>query len=287
MNVILAKSAGFCWGVRRAVETALASAARNATAASAPPARRPVFTDGPLIHNAHQTRLLEESGVKEAEDLGALAQGSTLLIRAHGISPERRQFLESLSLDLVDATCPDVAKIHRVIEARAASGALALVYGDAGHAEVAGLLGCAGARGRVVTSPQDVEALPRQEAPVCLVAQSTQSPESFAEIADAVKRRFPGAEIIDTICRATKMRQSELRELAAKCDAIVVIGSPKSANTQRLAQIASSLKQTILIDSADDLRMRDFAGFATVAVTAGASTPDFIINAVVEKLGNA
>ena len=280
MRTLLAKSAGFCWGVRRAVETALKSAC---------PANAPqiVHTDGPLIHNSHQTQLLEKSGVWECADPATLAPDSALLIRAHGISPERREYLESLPLRLIDATCPDVARIHEIVLKRASAGATVFVYGDAGHAEVVGLLGCAGARGRVLTSPRDVRALQSNAAAdtnVALVSQTTQAPESFAEVAAAVRARFPDAEIIDTICRATKMRQSELRELAAKCDAIVVIGSPESANTQRLAQIAASLKKTVVVDSADELRAEDFEGVGTVGVTAGASTPDFIIGAVVEKI---
>ena len=276
MKSVLAKSAGFCWGVRRAVETALEAARGDARASDT------VFTDGPLIHNSHQTRLLEESGVWECADPATLASGSALLIRAHGIAPERRAYLESLPLRLIDATCPDVAKIHEIVLKRAAEGAVVFVFGDEGHAEVTGLLGCAGARGRVLTSPRDIPEI--ENSKVVLVSQTTQSPESFAEVAAAVKARFPDAEIIGTICRATQMRQNELKELATDCDAIVVIGSPKSANTQRLAQIAASLKKTIVADSADDLRAADFAGVKTVAVTAGASTPDFIIKEVVDRI---
>jgi len=309
MKTLLAKSAGFCWGVRRAVEMALENCEiaklRNRKFSVHSPKRR-VYTDGSLIHNSHQTHLLEQSGVHQCTDPAKLAPGSVLLIRAHGISPERRKWLESLPLRLVDATCPDVAKIHDIVTKRAAAGATVLIYGDAGHAEVIGLLGCAGERGRVITSPQDVgpaqpsrqtdagTAQPSRQADaggaqpsrqaVVLVSQTTQSPESFAQVAAAVLARFPGAEIIDTICRATKMRQAELAELAAKCDAIVVIGSPESANTQRLAECAAKLAKTVVVDSACGIGAYKFTGVTTVGVTAGASTPDFIINAVVEKL---
>jgi len=298
MKTLLAKSAGFCWGVRRAVEMAERQTTPPAGAGTPPregnlPGK--IYTDGPLIHNSHQTELLEKSGVWECADPATLEAGAVLLIRAHGISPERRKWLESLPLKLVDATCPDVAKIHGIVSKRAAEGATVLVYGDAGHAEVVGLLGCAGEGGRMVTSSSDVARVSRPAhgnggpggaGRVVLVSQTTQSPEDFAEVAAAVKTRYPEAEIIDTICRATKTRQSELRELAAKCDAIVVIGSPESANTQRLAQTAAALRKTVVVDSAEELRDGDFAGIGTVGVTAGASTPDFIIEAVVKRLEN-
>lgn len=275
MNVVVAKSAGFCWGVRRAVELARKTAASGAT---------PVYTDGPLIHNEHMMRRLREAGVEECPDPAAIPAGASLIVRAHGISPERRRRLESLPIALNDATCPDVAKIQRIVRQAADGGATVLILGDPGHAEVVGLLGCAGPRGRVVTSPQDVEALPSDLGNVCFVSQSTQPEAMFEATAAAVTRRFPGASIVNTICHATRNRQGELDSLAEDCDAFVVVGSPASANTQRLAQLASRLKPTVVVDSADQLDPGDFAGVATVAVTAGASTPDFLIEAVTARL---
>lgn len=275
MNVVVAQSAGFCWGVRRAVDLA------RKTAANGTP---PVYTDGPLIHNAHMMQRLREAGVEECAEPSALPENATLIIRAHGISPNRRRQLESLPISLVDATCPDVAKIQRIVRQAAADGATVLVLGDPGHAEVVGLLGCAGPRGRVVTSPQDVEALPADLGTVCLVSQSTQPESTFEATAAAVVRRFPDATLVNTICRATRNRQGELAALAQNCDAFVVVGSPASANTQRLAQLAARLKPTVVVDSADELVPEDFTGVKTVAVTAGASTPDFLIEAVTARL---
>ena len=275
MNVVVAKSAGFCWGVRRAVDLARKTAASAGTT---------VYTDGPLIHNEHQMQRLHETGVVECPDPATLPEGATLIVRAHGISPERRRLLESLPITLVDATCPDVAKIQRIVRQAADGGATVLILGDPGHAEVVALLGCAGPRGRVVTSPQDVEALPSDLGNVCFVSQSTQPEATFEATAAAVTRRFPGASIVNTICHATRNRQGELDSLAEDCDAFVVVGSPASANTQRLAQLASRLKPTVVVDSADQLDPGDFAGVATVVVTAGASTPDFLIEAVTARL---
>lgn len=275
MNVIVAKSAGFCWGVRRAVETARKTAESSSGT---------VFTDGPLIHNGHMMQRLEDSGVKETSTPSSLPPEATLIVRAHGIPPDRRTALESLPLHLVDATCPDVAKIQRIIRENAAQGRTVLVLGDPGHAEVIGLLGYAGACGRVVTSPQDVDKLPNDLQRVCLVSQSTQSEKTFAETAEAVLRKFHDATIVNTICNATRSRQAELEVLAATCEVFVVVGSPASANTQRLAQLASELRPTFVADSADELSPEDFAPFTNVAVTAGASTPDFMIEKVTARL---
>lgn len=275
MNVVVAKSAGFCWGVRRAVDTACKTA--DAVGGT-------VFTDGPLIHNSHMMDHLEQSGVKECSQPASLPSGSTLIIRAHGIAPGRHALLDALPVHLVDATCPDVAKIQRIIRENTEKGKTILVLGDPGHAEVVGLLGYAGPSGRVVTSPHDVETLPDHLTHVCLVSQSTQSEKTFAATAEAVVCRYPDATIVNTICNATRNRQAELDSLANSCEAFVVVGSPASANTQRLAQMASKLRPTFVVDSADELSQGDFSGFTNVAVTAGASTPDFMIEKVTARL---
>lgn len=275
MKVIVAKSAGFCWGVRRAVETARKTAETSG---------QTVFTDGQLIHNSHMVKRLEEAGVSQCTDPASLPEGTTLIIRAHGIPPERRKRLESLPIHLVDATCPDVAKIQRIIREHTARGCTVLILGDPGHAEVIGLIGYAGPQGSVITSPRDVETLPPDLTKVCLVSQSTQSQRLFDDTAAAVLKRYPEAEILKTICNATQNRQAELDSLAELCEAFVVVGSKASANTQRLAQIAAKLRPTFVVDSADELRKQDFTAFSSVAVTAGASSPDFVIAQVTERL---
>ncbi len=275
MQVLLAKSAGFCVGVRRAVETALAVAAESGT---------PVFTDGPLIHNPGLLAELERRGVRIADDPATVPSDATLVVRAHGIPPTRRKRLLAAPFRLVDATCPEVARIQGTIRARVARGRSIVILGDAGHAEVVGLLGHAEGRGHVVASASDVEALPADLAPVTLVAQSTQDENVFAAVAAAVRARFPGAEILDTICAATRSRQSELRDLAARADMLVVVGSPTSANTRRLADIGARLRPTILARDAEDIRPADFVAAKVVGLTAGASTPDRAIQAVRARL---
>jgi (E)-4-hydroxy-3-methyl-but-2-enyl pyrophosphate reductase len=269
MEVRLAESAGFCWGVKHAVEKARRLAHSNSG---------PVFTDGPLIHNDQLMAQLRKEGIHETDDPSTLS-GGTLLIRAHGIPPARRAQLKKLPVHLADATCRDVSRIQGQILAHAHKGFHTLIFGDPGHAEVLGLLGCAEGRGHVVAKPSDVDSLPEM-APVCVVSQSTQFPEAYAEIARAVRRRFPNAVILDTICEATHKRQTELVRLAGEVDVLVVVGGRNSANTLRLVELARSLKPTFQIETAAQLDSKKFKGYKIAGLTAGASTPDFVIDEV-------
>ena len=273
MNVILAKSAGFCMGVRRAVDKARALARETASG---------IHTDGPLVHNRQLMDTLGSQGITECGDPRSLSAG-ILLIRAHGIPPDRRRMLERLPVRLEDATCPDVARIQGLIRRHVRKGYGIIIFGDAGHPEVLGLLGYAGDAGHVVQTADHVAALPDLDR-VCLVAQSTQFPDEYHRIADAAKRRFPGVEVLDTICEATKARQGELKELARVTDAIVVVGGRHSANTIRLAALARTLRPTFHVRTADDIDPSDFADFRGVALTAGASTPDEVIEGVRRRL---
>ena len=273
MEVVVAKSAGFCWGVRRAVAKARALAST---------ARAPVYSDGPLIHNAHMLAQLRREGIQDTADAFNLA-GGTLLIRAHGIAPHRRAQLRALPVRVVDTTCPHVARIQGLIKREAAKGAHVIVFGDPQHPEVVGLLGYTQGRGHVVRYVEDVAALPKF-APVCLFAQSTQSPEDYQRIAAAVRERFPQVHVFDTICEATKERQSELVALARRVDAFVVVGDPQSANTLRLLALARSLRPAFHVETAEKLPLDQLRHFARIGLTAGASTPDFLITAVREAL---
>lgn len=273
VRVILAKSAGFCWGVKRAVEKARELAARSSG---------PVYTDGPLIHNSQMMKRLAAEGVLET-DQPASVKHASLLIRAHGIPPDRRRLLESLPARLVDATCPDVAKIQGIIRKHARKGYCIIIFGDAGHAEVVGLEGYAEGRGFVVKTAADVHALPDIDR-VCLVSQSTQFPTAYEQISNAVQRRFPGALILDTICESTRNRQQELIDVAGAVDALVVVGGSHSANTLRLVELARTMKPTYHIQTADQLRPREFREFRTVGLTAGASTPAHIIEEVLKRM---
>ena len=273
MNVILAESAGFCMGVRRAVEKARSLAHDSEST---------VYTDGPLIHNHEMMKRLETEGIVESADPASLSDG-ILLVRAHGIAPDRRRALQDLPVRLEDATCPDVARIQGLIRKYIHKGYAIVVFGDAGHPEVVGLLGYAEGNGHLVEGPTDVAALPDLDR-ICLVAQSTQFLHTYDEVARAVRERFAEVEVLDTICAATKNRQKELEEIAGRVDAIVVVGGRHSANTMRLAALARSLLPTFHIQTADDIDPDQLSGFGTVGLTAGASTPDDVIEGVQKKL---
>lgn len=286
MKVIRAKSAGFCWGVERAIDIAQKHAREG---------RHPVYTDGPLIHNRQMMERLESDGIREvgdyesrsALDLDAEREGNAVLVvRAHGISPERRAYLKSIGLPFHDATCPDVGIIAGKIRLHARKGYAAIIFGDSKHPEIIGLMGYTEGRGHVVRSREDIDALPPLGENVVMVSQSTMFTDEFEELAAYLRLTYPQAIVIDTICQATKDRQGDLRHLVADgAEAIVVIGGHHSANTRKLALLARTFKlPTFHIETAAEIDPGDFTSFQTIGVTAGASTPEFLIEEVCRKL---
>lgn len=286
MKVIRAKSAGFCWGVERAIDIAREYATKG---------RRPVYTDGPLIHNRQMMERLQGEGVREVGDYqsstrleleGQTADNAVLVVRAHGISPERRQYLKSLGIEFRDATCPDVGIVAGKIRMHARKGYHTVIFGDAKHPEVIGLMGYTEGKGHVVQTAEDIAALPELGEKVVMVSQTTMFTDSFEELAEQLRRKIPQALVFDTICGATKDRQSDIAVLVENgCEAIVVIGGHHSANTCKLATLARKTGMpTYHIETAAELSVEEMARFAVVGVTAGASTPEFLIDAVCESL---
>ena len=287
MKVLKANSAGFCFGVKRAIDIATTCTENGA---------KTVFTDGPLIHNSQMMDLLKKSGVTEIGDYAgennidsqiATKDNAMLVIRAHGVSPERRNYLKSLGLPCKDATCPDVGKIAGTIKIHALKGYTIVIVGDPKHPEVLGLLGYAQQGKRfVIRNKNDVDALEDIKGDICIVSQSTMFPDDFANLTEYFKKRFPQTKIVDTICDATKERQKEVIRLAEDgAEAIVVIGGKHSANTVKLAML---VKRTGLpcyhIETLRELDVNALSKFKTVGITAGASTPAFLIDEVCEKL---
>ena len=286
MKVIRAKSAGFCWGVERAIQVAREEAQGG---------RRTVYTDGPLIHNSQMMDALGKEDIREVGDYQSTSdldlpkeeeKESVVVVRAHGISPQRRKYLKDLGLPFRDGTCPDVGIIAGKIKSHAEKGFSVVIFGDPKHPEVTGLLGYADGNGHVISSESDLERLPDFESGVVMVSQSTMFTHEFKNLSVILRQKYPELVILDTICGATKERQSDLVQLVEQgADAIVVIGGKHSANTRKLAKLASSYnKPTFHIETAEDLELGSFVDFSCVGVTAGASTPEFIIRSVCEKL---
>ena len=278
MKVILAKSSGFCFGVKRATDIAL-EASRTAGGDS-------VFTDGPLIHNPQALAMLRQRGVFPLQEGKGTIEG-TVIIRSHGVSPERLNRLNKTGATIVDATCPKVKKVQSIIGRCATRGSYVVIVGDEDHAEVKGLRGFAGKDSAVVQSEDEVAKLPLKNK-VCVVAQTTQSKELFFHLAEKIKERFPEAQIFDTICEANRNRQEELKTLCHSVEAIIVVGGKGSANTKRLAEIAESKGvPTFFVENEEELNLDELKPYNEVGVIGGASTPDWVLQRVVDTLESA
>jgi (E)-4-hydroxy-3-methyl-but-2-enyl pyrophosphate reductase len=273
MKVKLAKTAGFCMGVRRAMNIALDAANKK---------KGDLYTYGPIVHNPQAVEMLREKGVSVINDNSV--SDATVIIRAHGVPPEERQKLKEAGNLVCDATCPHVARAHAIIKRGINQGYTAIIIGDKGHAEVNGLLGYAAGNGYVVESAADVNELPHIEK-ACIVAQTTQDRNNFDEIVAAVKKRVSDVQIYDTICDSTNMRQKEVRELAQEVDAMVIVGGKNSANTQRLHEISQSTGvPSFHIEGEDELASLGLEQYENIGVMAGASTPNWVINKVIERI---
>lgn len=285
MKVLRAKSAGFCWGVERAIDIAREYAKAG---------RHPVYTDGPLIHNRQMMEVLTREGVREVGDYQSKAAVSVeggdqavMVVRAHGISPERRAYLKSLGMEFRDATCPDVGIIAGKIRLHAKRGFSTVIFGDPAHPEVIGLLGYTEGKGHAVRTEADIDALPPLGDRVCMVSQSTMFTDEFERLAAHLRRAYPAAQVFDTICGATKDRQGDIHELRRQgAEAVVVIGGRHSANTVKLAKLVELTGMHCFhVETAAELDLAALGRYRTVGVTAGASTPAFLIDEVVARLG--
>lgn len=286
MKVLRAKSAGFCWGVERAIDIARDYAHKG---------HHPVYTDGPLIHNRQMMEKLSEEGIREMGDYqskGNIAVAASqpgdkpvMVVRAHGVSPERRTYLKQLGLEFKDATCPDVGIIAGKIRLHAKKGYSTIIFGDKNHPEAIGLMGYTEGRGYCITSKAEIDALPPL-ARVCMVSQSTMFMHEFAELSAYASARFAEVLVFDTICQATKDRQTDVISLARQgAQAVVVIGGHHSANTVKLASLARLQNlPTYHIETACEIVPDEMNKYQIVGVTAGASTPEFLISEVCAKL---
>ncbi len=275
MKIVTAKKAGFCMGVKRALEMVLDRARREE--------KKKILTYGPLIHNPQVVGLLSSKRISSTRDREKFAPGDICFISAHGISPRVRQDLKDTGARICDASCPDVLKVQGTIRKYARQGYATVIFGDRGHSEVEGLLGFTEGRGTVVGSPEEASKIPCSER-ICLVSQTTQNLEDYRAVAAEIRKRCPGVLVFETICASTLDRQREVVEMARRVDALVVVGGRNSANTARLTRIAAGRTPVYQVETAADLDREKLGNYARVGVTAGASTPSWLIQEVIERL---
>ncbi len=275
MRITVAKSAGFCFGVNRAVEMV-----ENAAKAG-----ERTLTLGPIIHNRHVVSRFQEMGIQVIDQPEQAAPGDTVIIRSHGVSREIYQRLEKQGVKIIDATCPFVKRIHNLVAQAEENGMLPIIIGTPTHPEVEGIAGWC-SHCKVFADVESLEKWVKQEAvspdlPVCMVSQTTSTEFLWKKCVDFAKKQFTYLKTFDTICRATECRQSEASELSQRCQAMVVVGDLKSSNTGRLAMICREhCKKVVLVDNAAELNPNFFRGVSDVGITAGASTPAWIIKEV-------
>jgi 4-hydroxy-3-methylbut-2-enyl diphosphate reductase len=247
----------------------------------------PVHTFGPLIHNPQVVDLLASKGMQVVNTFDELQAAATLVIRAHGIPPETRQELKSRGVKFRDGTCPLVAKVHAHIKKYLGQGYELVILGHQDHPEVIGHLGYAQGHGTVISSVEDVETLPPMDK-VCLVSQTTANEIKFHQVAERLKAKYDDCVVVNTICDDTHTRQEEVLQVAETVDAMVIVGGKGSSNTQRLVELSHSKGiPAFHIETADELELDKLTDYETVGVTAGASTPNWIIQQVVERLEQA
>ena len=275
MSVRVAKSAGFCFGVSRAVELVEKAAQEG----------RKVATLGPIIHNRHVVDKFEKMGVRVIDTPEEALPGETVIIRSHGISRAVYERLEAQKVEIIDATCPFVKRIHTIVSRACEEGRLPIIIGTPTHPEVEGIAGwCKDFR--VFQDASELEKWVADEKispnlAICMVSQTTSTESLWKLCGEFAKKQFTNLKIFDTICRATEYRQSEAAELSGVCQAMVVVGDPKSSNTGRLAMICREhCDRVFLVDNAAELKAEDFSGVTDVGITAGASTPAWIIKEV-------
>ena len=280
MKIRVAGSAGFCYGVRRAVELAEKATARG-----------PVYLLGHITHNDHVIRRLEDMGAATVSSPEEVPLGETVLIRAHGEPDSTFRALEARGCRVLDATCPNVTRIHDIVREAEARGRIPVIVGEADHPEILGILGCT-ARGRVVSSWDELEQIMKKEPEfsglsLTFVSQTTAILSKWEKIVENTKKVCTNAEFFDTICNATSRRQSEALELAGQCDAMIVIGDQKSSNTRKLTQLcASRCPVVVQVEQGRGVDREQFGRIGTLGITAGASTPEWIIKEVSNKMSD-
>ncbi|GAB4299650.1 MAG: 4-hydroxy-3-methylbut-2-enyl diphosphate reductase [Desulfuromonadia bacterium] len=273
MEIVVGRHAGFCFGVKRATRLAFETAEREGRGA----------TLGPIIHSPQVVRELEEKGVRVVDSLDQVTD-ETVILRSHGVTASELNWAKERGLKVVDATCPFVRKAQEHVASLSREGYGVVVVGETDHPEVRGIVSYGSSDLHVVSTPEEAERIPRMKR-TGIVAQTTQTHETFLSIVSVMVRRSYETRVFNTICDATKVRQDEAKELARTSDCMIVVGGFESGNTRRLAQICGEIcPNTHHIESVDQLDPEWFRGCSRVGVTAGASTPGWVIDEVVDAL---
>lgn len=276
MEIKIAKSAGFCFGVKRAVDTAYNEVLKNDD--------KNIFTFGPIIHNEHVLSDLEEKGVKVINNVDEVEKDSTstVIIRAHGVSKEVYDKLSEKNVNLIDATCPFVKKIHKIVSEKSKEGYEIIIIGSDSHPEVLGIKGWSVSKTTVIENEEQARLFETDEsAKICIVSQTTFSYNKFNYLVEILSKKKYNSIVVNTICSATSERQQEARIIAEEVDVMLVIGSKTSSNTQKLYGICKEkCENTYYVQTPSDLEDVVTDSCVSVGITAGASTPNNIIEEV-------
>ncbi len=284
MEILIAKTAGFCYGVKRAIKLADQCAEADMAACTDGESSSGTYTLGPIIHNPQVVKKLEEKHIISKETLDDI-EGGTVIIRSHGVRLDEFEEADARGLKIVDATCPFVKKAQELVSELAKDGYSVVVLGDHDHPEVQGLASYGGKGIRVVTSSAELVDMSKVKK-IGIVAQTTQSMEALKDVTSICLGKAAEVKVYNTICNATSLRQTESVGLAERVDVMIVVGGKNSANTKRLAEICSTIQpKTYHIEVADELMDEWTDGSESVGITAGASTPRWVIEEVIDRIG--
>jgi len=284
MKIKLADRIGFCFGVKRAVNMAEGAIKER---------RGRIYSIGPIIHSPQVVKRLKIKGLEVCKGLTGLKGGDTIVIRSHGLLPEIVKKAKAKGIKLIDATCPFVKTAQGLSRQLSEAGYLVVVVGDKKHPEVRGIIGCAGGRAVVIEDELQAKAFRHRAKRIGVIAQTTQSRENYNKVIKRLMQETVGRidkdtgelRIFDTICKDTLNRQASAKRVAGSCDCMLVLGGAMSANSKRLAQTCKALqKATYHIEEAKHIKPKWLKGAAKIAIASGASTPDWIIDEVVENL---
>ena len=286
-NVVLAKSAGFCFGVKRAVNMVYEEIDKSKEDG----ANTPIYTYGPIIHNDEVVKDFASKGVtlvKELSELAELPKGK-IIVRSHGISRVEYEEMEQYGFMVVDATCPFVRKIHKIVDEHSKQGEYIIIIGNPSHPEVCGIRGWVnGSDVSIIESKEEAENFTlSDDKKVCIVSQTTFNYNKFQDLVEIVSKKGYNISVLNTICNATEERQTEARSIAKNVEAMIVIGDKHSSNTQKLFEICNTeCEKTYYIQTSKDMDYSLLESINNVGITAGASTPNNIIEEVSKNVRN-